>query len=156
MLLVLSGCGGSSDDDVHYDAVKAASCMRVAQPAEVIPGRVDEAATPGAFYRFFHDDRIGTMHLLLVVAYGPNRATALRRERLAHADLKNRYLHLPRAWARSDGNVIYEALGPTTVGELVRHRPPGKTPADALHAATAAGTRMKAELDGCLDRAREG
>jgi hypothetical protein len=154
VLLVLAGCAGSSKRVVRYDAAKAAACIRGAQPAEAVVGRVYPAYIRDAFYSSFNDDRIGTMRFILVVAYGRDRAAALRRERLAHADLKTQYLHLPRAWERSEGNVVYEALGPTTRGDIIRARPPGKTAADALQEANAVGARMKAELSGCLENAR--
>jgi hypothetical protein len=154
VLLVLAGCAGSSKRVVRYDAAKAADCIRHAQPAEAVVGKVYPAYIRDAFYRSFNDDRIGTMRFILVVAYGRDRAVALRRERLAHADLKDQYLHLPRAWERSEGNVVYEALGPTTLGDIARVRPPGKTAADARRAANAVGARMRAELSSCLAEAR--
>ena len=147
-ILLLAGCGGSSEAEVRYDVKSATNCIRHAQPAET--GRSMPAEYPSGFGVAFGDDHYSYLSYMLAVGYGPDRATATRNEPRLLQRIRRH-----RAWGRRDGNVVYDAFGPIEQFRLEK-RPPGLTVTTIRRLAHAASERMRMAITGCLAKARIG
>jgi len=153
LLLVLAGCGGgSSSAEPRYDAERAMNCIRGAQPAETFVSALFEKQ--GLQTILFGEDRYDYEGYVLVVGYGADHAAA--------SAGKARVRETPFGGFRSDvafsneeGNVVYEALGPSTRLGDVKVLPHGLTPDDVRRRSEKSAHAMEDELQKCLAAARK-
>ena len=152
VLVLLAGCGGGSPSaDPTYDTGHATSCIRSAQPAETyVSAAFDQQ---GLMTILFGEDRYDYEGYVLVVGYGADHATARAG--------KARFGKTPLGGFRSDvafrndeGNVVYEALGPSTNLGDVKTLPHGLTPQGVRRRSEQSAKAMQAELEKCLVAAR--
>src|SRR5262245_58577377 len=152
ILLVLAGCGGSSNPDLQYDSEQAKSCIRVAQPAETFVAPTLEAH--GVDTIVFGEDRYAYEGYVLLVAYGTDHAAARKARDRAREPLKEAFRSHP-VFGSDEGNVVYEAFGPSTSVGDVKVLPQGLTVDTVRRRSEMSAKAMEAELEKCLAAARK-
>lgn len=152
-LLLLAACGGeSSSGEQIYDTEQAVDCIRGVQPAETDTSVVAEQ--PGSLALIFGEDRYSYMGLVLIVGYGPDQAAALGLKRQARRFVPKGIRGLPQAWGESNGNVVYEALGPTRDVGAAKVLPSGVSVGDVERLTEESSRGMREGIEDCLEEAR--
>jgi hypothetical protein len=152
-LLVLVACGGATAHEVHYDVHIATACIKQSNETLGIGTIGVTGERAGSFEMDFGEDLVGDLGYVLVVGYGSDRATALGRERQARNAMPRQIASLDHAWGRSDGNIVYEALGPVSVTGFEKRLPRGVSVSNVAHANARVSQRMRKALDDCLTKA---
>jgi len=151
-LVMLTGCGGARSADPDYSAEQAATCIGAANPEATSGSRVN--SVPGRFLLVFGEDRYNYEGFILAVGYGPDAATASRRERRARSAITDKITGRPPAWGSSEGNVVYEAFGPSQLIGTANVLPKDVSRAQMDRLSEASSQGMREAVEKCLAEAR--